>query len=439
MRSTPLSFAPAALPPGAGPLPGSLRRLRPAERKSSYLAVLLLLIVLLERFAISFGSQQIPVVVPVVLVALGIGVVRGHIVLDRRRAPLVLALWLVSLVCTLAQLMTGQLPSVLSLALLVLLYLPLLGTSTQSANSTGVAARAFLTMMTIAAGVSLVQFLIQYAGIENIDWLAAIVPNQFLLQGYFPNAVVRYGETLRRSNGVLFLEPSFLSFFLGLAALIGVRVRVPWWQLLLLLAGMVPTLAGNGLVVLIPGLVVTFFSPLRRNLLRLLPGLVVTVGVAAATPLGALYLGRSQETSSTKSSSSLRFVLPYSDLLPASLDSPFHALLGHGAGTSDDFLNSIGAGDVTRAVFPKILFEYGMLGFLGIGIVLLVVMIAALRSRPWLVGLVLAFFFLNASLLQAELVFVTLFWLTIIPGRKPTTSDPPARSSPLLVKEPVSP
>lgn len=394
----------------------SPRAPRRSRGEGPFLSVMLVVIVLLERFAVSPGGNEVPLVIPAVLAFLVVGLWRGHLRLHPVQTPLVLGMWATGLVCTLAQVATGTVPSVLSVGLLIVLYVPMLVRSTQGARSVVLVTRTFLTMMTIAAVVALVQLLIQYAGVENIDWLAAVVPDQLLVHGFFPNNPVSYGESLRRSNAVLFLEPSFLSMFLGLAVLLGMRSRAPWWQLLLLFAGMVPTLAGNGLVVLLPGLVMTLLSPLRRNVLSLVPGVIAAVVAAAATPLGSLYIGRTSEASSSRSSSSLRFVQPYTQLLPASFDSPFHALLGHGAGSSDSYLASNGLGTVTRALVPKVAYEYGMVGLIGIAAVLLLIMFSSLRSRPWLLGLVLAFFFLNASLLLAELVFATLFWVTLLPG-----------------------
>uniref|UniRef100_UPI001B316B74 hypothetical protein n=1 Tax=Naasia sp. SYSU D00057 TaxID=2817380 RepID=UPI001B316B74 len=170
-------------------------------------------------------------------------------------------------------------------------------------------------------------------------------------------------------------------------------------------------------VVLLPGILILLLTAQRRNTLNLLPGIGLAISVAATTPLGVLYLGRTGEAGAEGSSSSFRFVEPYLTLLPASLDTPFATLFGHGAASAEDYLLSLGTPEVTSPVIPKILYEYGLLGALGVMGVLLVLLSLPLTHRPWLVGLWATYFFINASLLQATLVFVTLFWLMLLPPR----------------------
>ncbi|GAA4674662.1 hypothetical protein GCM10025780_18940 [Frondihabitans cladoniiphilus] len=390
-----------------------VRRRRAPEGR--FLAVALVLVVLLQRFAISPGGNEVPVIVPILLVLVAVGLYRGRLRVHRLNASLIVLLVLTALIATLAQMSQGDLPSVLSVASMTLIYIPAMVRSTGGAATLRVVADVFVVLMTIAALVSLVQFVGQYAGIANVDWFTRLVPAQFLVQGYSPNAPVHYGQSLLRSNAFVFLEPSFLSLSLGMAVLVAVRTGRGWFQLTILLAGMVPTLAGNGIAVLIPGLVITLFSPVRRNLLALLPGLIAAIVVATVSPLGRLYLGRSTEANSSGSSSSLRFVQPYTTLLPASLDSPFHTLFGHGASTSDPFLDNQGLIAVTRPIVPKVLFEYGMLGAVGIVLVLLVLFVGGLRHNVWMLGLLPTYFVINASFLQAEIAAFTIFWLCLIP------------------------
>ncbi|RKR73551.1 hypothetical protein [Frondihabitans australicus] len=396
------------------------RRLR-RQHEGPYLAAMMLCTIVLQRFALSFGGNSIPLILPVILVFIAVGYATRVLEFDRFRGILVAILCLTGLACSLAQIAVGAVPSIFSLGLLAVLYVPAAFRSSQGPAAVALVATVFTRLMVGAAIVALLQFGLQYVGLPNVDWIGTLLPTEFTVQGFSPNAFIVYGSELRRSNGVIFLEPSFLSMYLGLAILIGIRRRTHWAVLLILLAGMVPTLAGNGLVILIPGAILTFFSPIRRNLLALLPGLVAAVAAAAVTPLGRLYVGRSGEASNSTSSSSFRFVQPYTRFLPASFDSPFHTLFGHGSGTADDYLNGLGLSDITRATIPKILFEYGMAGAVGILGVICVLFALGLAGRPWLLGLAFAFLFLNASLLQAELVFCTVFWLNILP--------PPERAS----------
>lgn len=386
-----------------------------AARVRRYLAAFLVAVLLLERLAIPLGTQQVPLIVPVALVIVAIAYARGALVIDNFRAPLTVVIALTAFVCTIVQVATGLVPSLFAIVLLVLLYLPALFRSTGNAGDAAAIGRLYLSIMTIAAIVSVLQLVLQYVRIPNTDLLADVVPHQFLLNGFHQRDPISYGSPLRRSNAYVFLEPSFLSLFLGTAVLVAVRAGAGWLRILILLAGMVPTLAGNGFVILIPGLVVILWGSQRRNLLSLLPGLVIAVVAAAATPLGALYLGRSTEASNAKTSSSFRFVQPYESLLRPSFDSPFHTLFGHGSGSAGNFLSSAGLGEVTQPPLPKVIYEYGVLGGVGILAVLVIIVFVGVRHHPWLAGIIPSFFFINASLLLATLVYFTLFWLALVP------------------------
>jgi hypothetical protein len=317
------------------------------------------------------------------------------------------------------QIATGTVPALLSMFLLVLAYLPAALVSTEGRRATLAVSRLFVWIMTVAAIVALVQFGLQYVGVPNVDYLAQALPPNILVQGFSPNALITYGSDLHRANAYLFMEPSFLSLFLGLAVLVAIKTRSGWVQVTVLLAGMVPPLAGNGFVLLASGVLVSLFLPNRRRLMTLIPGAIAALVAAAATPLGALYLGRSTEARSSGSSSSFRFVQPYTTLFPASFDSPFHALFGHGAGNSDPYLNDVrNLIDVTRPAIPKVFFEYGVIGALGILGALVALMIIGLRGRPWMIGVLITYFFINASLLQPTLSLFALFWLLLIPSGK---------------------
>lgn len=413
---------------------------RGSEHPGLYLKILVVALVVTQRFAIPLGSSQVPLILPLGLLILAIAFSRGAMTFHRVRAPLTLTVCLTALVCTLVQLGTGSVPSLLSMFLLVLAYLPAALVSTEGRRAVFGVSRLFVWIMTAAAVVALAQFGAQYVGLANVDYLGQALPAPFLVQGFSPNALISYGADLRRSNGYLFLEPSFLSLFLGLAVVVAIKNRSGWVRVTILLAGMVPTLAGNGLVVLLAGVVVSLFLPDRRRLLTLVPGLVGAVVAAAATPLGALYLRRSTEAGSSGSSSSFRFVQPYTTLLPATFDSPFHALFGHGAGNSDHYLDVVrNLIEVTRPAIPKVFFEYGVLGALGIAGALAAIMITGLRERPWMVGVLITYFFINASLLQPTLSLFALFWLVLLPAKGERRTPRYSRRERDSVPEPPSP
>lgn len=391
---------------------------RGVDEGSFYLKLLLLSLVLLQRFAIPFGGSQVPLIIPVGLGIIAVAILRGRMRIDPMRAILVAILWLTALICTLAQVFVGSIPSVLALVLLLVLYLPAMVTAEVGNAVVSSVLRFFVRIMAVAAGIAVAQLVLQYAGLPNIDYIGEYLPQGFVLEGFIPNAPIAYGEELRRSNALIFLEPSFLSLFLGLGVLIAIRGGMNWVWPTVLLAGMVPTLAGNGIVVLLPGIVLLLLTPLRRNLGAILPGVTLAILGAAITPLGALYLGRTGEANSANSSSSFRFVQPYSTLLPASFDDPFHTFFGHGAGSAGSYYSSEGLKLLTQPIIPKVFYEYGLLGAVGIAGTIIVLLLINSKSRLWLFGLVIGFIFVNASLLLATLVIFTFFWLQLMPLRE---------------------
>jgi len=405
----------AVLSAASGVVAGAVER----QQGAACLKLFLLAIIFLQRFAIPISGQQIPLLLPVGLVILGAAYLRGELSINSRRAPLVATMWITALGCTLLHVAFGSVPSLLAVVLLLLLYLPALFSPRVSVYAGNSIAGMFVAIMTVMAIVSVVQFALQYVGIANEDYLSAVLPSDFLLGGCHQRDPIAYGSDLRRSNALVFLEPSFLSLFLALAVLLAIRAGRGWAQMCVLLAGLVPTLAGNGLVVLIPGVAVLAFI-VWRNLLSLLPGVVIALVAAVASPLGAIYLGRSSEASNPQTSSSFRFVQPYTTLVPESVDSPLHAIIGHGAGTAGAYLQSVNLTAVTEPAIAKVFYEYGAVGIIGIIVPLLAILFIGLRSRPWMFGLVVAFVFINASLLLTTLVFFTLFWIVLVPlsGRR---------------------
>jgi hypothetical protein len=394
---------------------------------------LLLTGTLLQRLAIPIGTDQVPVTVPLLLGIIVLGLWTGEFRVRPGKLRVLALLAATASLCTLAQVAVGAVPSLLSLALFFCLY-PLVALRADiGAVGVAVVERVFLRLMAVAALVSIGQLGIQYAGVAYEDYLLRLVPATLLQTGYNTGDPIAYGEPLYRSNGIVFLEPSFVSAFLGLAVALALYRRRSWLLVTLLLAGMVPPLAGSGFVVLVPALVALAVSRGRARLLMAVPAIALAALLAFVTPLGTLYLDRSTEASNPNTSSSARLVQPYDALVPPAFEDWTTSLVGHGAGLADDHLIDEGLRNVTAPLVPKVLFEYGLVGAVGILAVLVVFLAVESWRRPWTIGLFLLFLYVNASFLQSTLVFITLFWVTLLPAvrdlRTPARDDgpPPAR------------
>ncbi|CAB4934931.1 MAG: hypothetical protein F2825_11490 [Actinobacteria bacterium] len=400
-------------------LPATAQATARAGRRGAPLTIALLVCqLLLQRIAVPLGEDQVPVTLPVSLALLAAGFVTGEFRVRPGAARGVLVLWGTAFSCTLVAVASGLVPSLFSLLLVVAIY-PVAGmTADLSASAVRRVENVFFGIMVVAAAVSLVQLLIQVAGVPYEDYLLRVVPVDLLQQGFNTGDPIAYGESLYRSNGVLFLEPSFVSAYLGLATALALYRGRSALLVSVLLAGMLPPLAGSGFVVLLPAvLVMAFSTKRRRNLLALAPALVIALVVALTTPLGERYVARSDEGGggNTNTSTSLRLLLPYESLLPPSVADVGTAFTGHGAGSAEDYLRENGLSSVTAPLLPKVAYEYGILGVVGIVGALVALLAAAAVRRPWIVGVAVLFLYVNASFLQNTLVMMAFFWASFLP------------------------
>ncbi|MCY7396084.1 MAG: hypothetical protein LH468_08035 [Nocardioides sp.] len=410
-------------------------------RGSLYVVVWILVLVLTQRFAIPLGGggQQLPAAIPAALAVVMYGLARGHVVVCRRRAALLgVALVTLSLL-TVVALIRGAEPSLLSFLLFVTIY-PVALVDLLDARAARRGLDFFVDLMLVAAGVGLVLYGLQYAGLAYSDHLAQVVPPELLLTGFNTADPIEFGSELYRSNGVVFLEPSFFSLFLGLAAVISLVNRRRVVLLPLLLGGIAVTTAGNGLVVVLVSVAWLAVVGPRRRLLALVPSAAVAVAAASLTPLGALFVQRSGEIGADNSSASLRLVQPYVELFPAYVASPVTALLGQGAGSAQRLVEQqVGSLAVIVPAVPKLFVEYGWVGAVPVLVFLLHLVLARVRQASWAPALLVVYLVVNASLLQPTLAFVVItFCATLVrPAvtRRPT-DDASATAGPVAAGEP---
>ncbi|MFQ1003241.1 hypothetical protein [Modestobacter sp. SSW1-42] len=393
----------------------------PATRRARRVVVALLLVTLLtQRIAIPFGGDQLPVSLPLVVLLLVAALVSGALEFDPPRLRLYVLAMGAAVACTIVAIATGRSPSVLSLVFLIGIYLIAVVRSPVSPETLADPVhRVFLRFMSWAAAVSLLQFGVQYLGVPYEDYLARLVPEAFLQQGYNTGDPLAYGSPIYRSNAVVFLEPSFLGYFLGVAVVLALGRGVATWRVCLLVAGAIPPLAGNAIAVLVPGLIVLALGQRRAVLRKLVPALVLGLVVAVATPLGSLYIGRSTEITGGDTSANLRLVQPYELLVPVWTASPASVLVGEGAGAATTVIQQATREAVTTPAVPKLLVEYGALGGIPVLLFLGWVLLGDLRGRPWAIGLFFGYLVLNAALLQVTFAIATILLVRLVPGLPP--------------------
>ncbi|WP_380166012.1 hypothetical protein [Jannaschia sp. R86511] len=408
----------------------------PGAGSGRLLLVLVLVVVLTQRLALPLGGggAQLPLSLPLALAVLGWGLLGGSLRLDRTRTRLYSLAMAAATVLTLLALARGLSPSLFSYLLLLSLYLAVAVRPTDLPRAeVDRVLSAFVTLMVVVALVCSAQAAVQYLGVAHEDWLARVVPQPFLVQGYNTGDPLSYGSSIYRVNGVLFLEPSFVSYFLGLAAVVALHLGRSSLVVGLLLVGLVPTLAGNGVVILLLGVLVLALGPRRGHLRALVLPVTAAVLVALATPVAARFATRLTEGGNEGSSLSLRVVEPYGELLPRWLADPATTLLGRGAGAAGEFTAGEAQG-LLAPVVPKLLLEYGGVGTALFLLFLLWSVLAGGGERPWTLALLVGYLVLNAALLQVTLALATVLFVHLLRPWDPT-EDPPEAAAP--AREPL--
>lgn len=330
---------------------------------------------------ISVPGLPIPITVPLVIGWMVLAGLFGIVEFNRLR----LLLWLASAggsgLVVLAQVVTITHPyvSVNSWGLWIVVWAPLVvqvrqrdaDTYRRFAHSIG------LIGMGLAA-LSLAFIGSQLVGIRYHDWFAAVVPAKLQVPDFIISYPITYGSPIYKSNGWIALEPSFMSFFLGVALVCALLARMKVWQVVFIGAGLLSTVAGSGLA-----LVAVFVPVLAlQGKLGMLRRYFVSGGILGAlfatTVLGDAILSRVSEAGSDRSSTSLRATLPYVELWPHFISDPLGVFLGYGPGSSSNLVNGAGIVGLLVPNILKVLFDYGMV----VGALMVVLMVSTYVRGP---------------------------------------------------------
>lgn len=384
------------------------------------LAVLLIVVVLGQRFVLPLGA--LPIGIPLVAVYVGVAFLRarGALRYNRVRTELYLLSAGGLLLATWVNTFRQSDWSVNSLLLLLVLYLPwVFCMASQYADLVVDLLRVYVRLMAAVAAVAIGQMAGQLTGVWAYqDYAGGFVPPQWLAQGYNTSFPMTWNSPIYKANAFLFLEPSFLCQFLALGVLVALLIRAPAWQPLLMGLGMACTLSGTGILLLVVG--VTLLAFRHPSVIR--PSYVVAGAVGLVivfqTPAAEFLLDRRDETTQQGSSGYLRFVQPYTEVAAGLKEEPARYVTGAGPGTADRLLESArsNAGEaVVYTIGPKLVFEYG----LAAGVLFVVfILVAILRGPPMKAlpgAIIVMIFFLSGSLLQPHTV-VTAWLLTSLWG-----------------------
>ena len=299
------------------------------------------------------GERGIGILYPVMALAWAMGLVAGRLKFDTR--PLFLFLLTLTTLCGL-QLAHAAVFSPSSFLFFILVGLAYSVSSDRI--SSAMAMKMFSDVAAIIALLGIVQFAVQFAGVDGFP-VEHLVPETFRLQRYNNIAPLQWGSNIFKSNGLVMIEPSVFSQMCALGIVLELVGRGRVHRLALLVAELLVSYSGTGLVVLGAALAV-YIVQFKRWKLLLYMALLLAVLLPFAEPLHLdRSLMRTHELEASGSSGYARFVAWYQMFAKYLWVDFTTALTGNGAGTFTSFAFESGAAEMS---FSKIMFEFGLLG-----------------------------------------------------------------------------
>ena len=352
--------------------------------------------IVFQRFGRVFSTTYLDAVTPIGLALVGIFVLRGTLVFNRRR------LMIFGILCSLTMVgavigalgpdAVGGTPSINSLAQFLLL--TSIGTLT---FSQAVAERAFFRVVNrwiaVVAIAGVIEFSLQFIDV-NLFTFSDFLPRTILVEQFW-HVVIPIGDTrFFKSNGFFLLEPSLFSQYTALGLLIEMLVLRRIHYLCLFGAGLIISVSGTGWLMILGFIVTAVISLGGRGLLLGLAttavGAMALGGLALVDPdIFHFLMSRTDEFTVPGSSGHLRFVTPWWLALDILNQAPGVILYGLGAGVSEHPGRSVPY-DYNLNSIVKLLLEFG---------------------APALISFLALFFTVRRTPAQKALVAPIMVWL----------------------------
>ncbi len=222
--------------------------------------------------------------------------------------------------------------SVNSLALFVVLYLPMIVTFTTSQANYHRCMEFLSRLMVAVCGIVIAQHVSQVVFSWQV-WpnLNKLLPPNFLIQNFNYVQPIVWGMRYMKPNGIFFLEVSFLSQYIALALAVEIAIFKRPWRLMLFSAVLLSTFAGTGLLLMLLTIPVLIGRTRIRSMTTVI--LMLCIVAYASYKLGwfDLVSHRLDEFNKAGRSANMRFIEPLNRLIAAA-DRPGALLHGIGAG-----------------------------------------------------------------------------------------------------------
>lgn len=387
----------------------------PVEQADVLLGILVLAIITTQRIGVPIGGYRLPVLLPAAYVVLGVGFLRGWLVVQRTRLfgyLLAMVAITVTVVITLARLAAvpdGFMPSITSAAYVAFLYLPFTVVRSAKGGPSRSPLATYQSVMAFFAVVAIGQMAVQLVGLGAVARWDPLPSHLALADFHYLNPL-QYGSRFIKPNGYVFVEPSTLSQYLAVAAVVEIAVFRRMANVVLYLVAILVTFSGTGLMLFGVGALVVASSQMQRGRLivrevLLMLGVLATLALFAVSPLATYTLRRVAEFSNPHASGYIRFVAPYAALGAWASDG--EVVFGAGPGYASV---SVDAGGMALATPPvKLLVEYGVVGAACFGLFLLITVLTTREDLALLAVLLVSYLVLGGSLLRTDKVL--LWWI----------------------------
>ena len=340
---------------------------------------------LLQR--ITVPGLLVSITAPLIIIWGMAAMYAGVLEFDRSRTVIWLAVAGVTSMLMLGQplLVSFPLISVNSWALWMVTWLPMVFRFVDRTGETVRSAMAAIAGVGAAIAALSIAFIgVQLAGGSYRDLLGETLPSGFLVQDFVISYPITWNSPIYKSNAWFALEPSFLSYLLGVALICAVLGRRNIVVVSVIAVGLLCTAAGSGIAVVAVFLVVELLRGRGLLLLRYWPAAAILAVAGVATGIGELIVDRVDEAGSARSSTTLRAIEPYLHLLPQWMSDVGKVLVGGGPGSSQRAVQDLGIMGLLVPTPAKMLYDYGLVG----GLLMLAMIVACfVRSHsPALAG-----------------------------------------------------
>ncbi|WP_277980611.1 hypothetical protein [Sphingomonas phyllosphaerae] len=341
-------------------------------------------ITVLQKIGVGPSGAIIPVIFPIALIALTVGVLFARPVFRPERAMLYLAVVITSALSTV--LFTTSF-SLSSIGLYFLLYLPFLVAFDTTPETHRKCLTLFSNLMLAFAAIVWIQHAIQF----SIGWqywpnLDKLIPSAYLVPEFLYIQPLQFGMKYMKPSGITFLEVSFISQFISLALIIELLFLNRMMRVIFFGATLFATFAGTGLALLLVALPIVFTRMNVRTFITVLATAFIALFVALQLQWFDMVANRMGEFDKQGSSGSSRFIEPLDRVRRALLD-PSAVYSGVGPGQIER------GGNTFWWPIVKAVVEYGLIQGLLLYAFLLFSMFDRTPSRQFAIILVLWYSF----------------------------------------------